>query len=124
MTNVQVVTARELTGVGADTEKGVAFIKFTLDGPTYCALEFPTLDIERLNKALANLVIDLADKHGLSSAQEVTRLRALSDLAGSVLVLELSNLTTESVHLSLDQTKELHETLGRILSDQESVPIQ
>lgn len=123
MSNPPFLQAESLTTVQADSDAGWAQILF-LKGSNEMALRFDIRDVERLCKGLAGIIIGLAQRHGISYAAKVTDLNVAPNIDGVSLTFVVDGLTTESIHLSQDQTKELRDRLDGMLAAQARMPVQ
>ena len=81
------------------------------------------VDAEKISRALCSVILRMARERGIITARDVTGFELHANLDGASLVLA-DSLTTESLHLSFDQMRELHEKLGMILGTQSAQPMQ
>jgi len=111
-----------ITQVGVNPDKGTGLIEFR-QGAEHAGIEFALVDAEKISRALCSVILRMARERGIITARDVTGFELHANLDGASLVLA-DSLTTESLHLSFDQMRELHEKLGMILGAQSAQPMQ
>ena len=119
---VKMIPVDAITQIGIDPDKGMAMIQFR-QGAEHAALEFAIVEAEKLCRAFSSVILRMARESGVITARDVSGFDLHANLDGASLVLSDSQ-TTESLHLSTDQMRELHGKLGTILDQQAKQPLQ